>query len=171
MSPLITTELVALDADLGGEKADVIHRLAALVAGAGRATGAKALAADALAREGQAATGLPGGIAIPHCRSAAVTGEILLNGEDVLTMSWGRLRAVRWAGASIVFQGAMHSLNPVQRIGKQIAEPILLHEPDCTPAAAACVIGASSATEADDAAADRSFPAHRACRNGGGADP
>src|SRR5438309_234053 len=73
MSPLITTELVALDADLGGEKADVIHRLAALVAGAGRATGAKALAADALAREGQAATGLPGGIAIPHCRSAAVT--------------------------------------------------------------------------------------------------
>src|SRR5947209_18192908 len=73
MSPLITTELVALDADLGGEKADVIHRLAALVAGAGRAPGAKALAADALAREGQAATGLPGGIAIPHCRSAAVT--------------------------------------------------------------------------------------------------
>jgi ABC-type dipeptide/oligopeptide/nickel transport system ATPase component len=35
---------------------------------------------------------------------------------------------VRWAGASIVFQGDMHSLNPVQRIGKQIAEPILLHE-------------------------------------------
>src|SRR5947209_3575254 len=73
MSPLITTELVALDADLGGEKTDVIRRLAALVAGAGRATGAEALAADAMAREGQAATGLPGGIAIPHCRSAAVT--------------------------------------------------------------------------------------------------
>ncbi|PZT77024.1 MULTISPECIES: ABC transporter ATP-binding protein [unclassified Streptomyces] len=64
-----------------------------------------------------------------------VTGEILLNGEDVLAMKWGRVRAVRWAGASIVFQGAMHSLNAVHRIGDQIAEPILLHG-RTTPAAA-----------------------------------
>ncbi|WP_371644729.1 ABC transporter ATP-binding protein [Streptomyces mirabilis] len=56
------------------------------------------------------------------------SGEILLDGEDVLTMKWGRVRAVRWAGASIVFQGAMHSLNAVHRIGDQIAEPILLHK-------------------------------------------
>ncbi|MGW5511747.1 oligopeptide/dipeptide ABC transporter ATP-binding protein [Streptomyces albogriseolus] len=58
---------------------------------------------------------------------ARVGGEILLDGEDVLAMKWGRVRAVRWAGASIVFQGAMHSLNPVHRIGDQIAEPIVLH--------------------------------------------
>jgi peptide/nickel transport system ATP-binding protein len=56
-----------------------------------------------------------------------VTGRILLEGEDVLTMKWGRLRAVRWVGASVVFQGAMHSLNPVRRIGDQIAEPLLVH--------------------------------------------
>lgn len=62
-----------------------------------------------------------------------IGGEILLDGEDVLTMKWGRLRAVRWAGASIVFQGAMHSLNPVHRIGDQIAEPLLLHR-KATPA-------------------------------------
>ena len=55
-------------------------------------------------------------------------------------MKWGRLRAVRWAGASIVFQGAMHSLNAVHRIGDQIAEPILLHE-EVTPAAAARRVG------------------------------
>jgi peptide/nickel transport system ATP-binding protein len=61
-------------------------------------------------------------------RSATTSGSILLDGEDVLSMSWGRLRAVRWAGASIVFQGAMHSLNAVHRVGAQIAEPILLHE-------------------------------------------
>ncbi|MFE5026569.1 ABC transporter ATP-binding protein [Streptomyces sp. NPDC056656] len=64
-----------------------------------------------------------------------VSGEILLNGEDVLTMKWGQVRAVRWAGASIVFQGAMHSLNAVHRIGDQIAEPILLHK-KATPAGA-----------------------------------
>ncbi|MFC9647613.1 ABC transporter ATP-binding protein [Streptomyces sp. NPDC056937] len=67
--------------------------------------------------------------------SARLSGEILLDGEDVLTMKWGRLRAVRWAGASIVFQGAMHSLNAVHRIGDQIAEPVLLHR-HATPAAA-----------------------------------
>lgn len=60
--------------------------------------------------------------------SARLSGQILLDGEDVLSMRWGRLRAVRWAGASIVFQGAMHSLNAVHRIGDQIAEPILLHQ-------------------------------------------
>jgi peptide/nickel transport system ATP-binding protein len=59
--------------------------------------------------------------------SARIGGQVLLDGEDVLGMRWGRLRAVRWAGASIVFQGAMHSLNPVHRIGDQIAEPIVLH--------------------------------------------
>jgi peptide/nickel transport system ATP-binding protein len=70
-------------------------------------------------------------------RSAKVSGQVMFEGADVLTMSWGKLRAVRWAGASIVFQGAMHSLNPVQRVGKQIAEPILLHERGVRPAAAA----------------------------------
>ncbi|GAA3649252.1 ABC transporter ATP-binding protein [Lentzea roselyniae] len=60
-------------------------------------------------------------------RTARVDGEILLDGDDVQAMSWGRLRAVRWAAASIVFQGAMHSLNPVRRVGDQIAEPMRLH--------------------------------------------
>ncbi|MFF4209903.1 ABC transporter ATP-binding protein [Streptomyces sp. NPDC001796] len=64
-----------------------------------------------------------------------VGGQVLLDGEDALTMRWGQVRAVRWAGASIVFQGAMHSLNPVHRIGDQIAEPMLLHR-KATPAEA-----------------------------------
>ncbi|GGU04769.1 MULTISPECIES: ABC transporter ATP-binding protein [Streptomyces] len=72
--------------------------------------------------------------------SARLTGEILLDGEDVLTMKWGRLRAVRWAGASIVFQGAMHSLNAVHRIGDQIAEPLLVHG-KVTPTAARGRVG------------------------------
>jgi peptide/nickel transport system ATP-binding protein len=60
-------------------------------------------------------------------RGTTVTGEVLLNGENVLTMKPGRLRAVRWTEAAIVFQGALHGLNPVQRIGDQIAEPLLVH--------------------------------------------
>jgi len=54
-------------------------------------------------------------------------GQILLEGEDVLSMKAGRLRAVRWSGASIVFQGAQHALNPVQRVGEQITEAIRIH--------------------------------------------
>ncbi len=60
--------------------------------------------------------------------TASVGGRVLLDDEDVLTMSFGRLRAVRWAEAAIVFQGALHSLNPLQRVGEQIAEPVLLHD-------------------------------------------
>ncbi|MBN9742664.1 ABC transporter ATP-binding protein [Amycolatopsis sp. A1MSW2902] len=63
-------------------------------------------------------------------RSAKITGEILLDGENVNDMRWGRLRTVRWAEASVVFQGAMHALNPVRRVGEQIAEPIRLHAPE-----------------------------------------
>lgn len=77
MSSLITADLVSLDADLGTQASDVIARLAASVAAAGRATGAEGLTADALARESQSATGLPGGIAIPHCRSTSVTEPTL----------------------------------------------------------------------------------------------
>src|SRR3954466_2167677 len=73
MPDLITPDLVVLDADLGSDKSSVVRRLAELVAAAGRASSADGLHGDAMAREGQAATGLPGGLAIPHCRSAAVT--------------------------------------------------------------------------------------------------
>ncbi len=66
---------------------------------------------------------------------AEVTGEVHVLGADVLTMKWGDLRALRWAEASIVFQGALHSLNPVQRVGAQIGEAILTHEPGLADAA------------------------------------
>jgi peptide/nickel transport system ATP-binding protein len=56
-----------------------------------------------------------------------VDGQVLLDGEDVYEMKPGRLRAVRWTSAAIVFQGAQNSLNPVRRIGTQIAEAIRTH--------------------------------------------
>ncbi len=60
--------------------------------------------------------------------TAKVTGEVLFRGENLLAANWGRLRTVRWAGASVVFQGAMSALNPVQTVGDQIREPIVLHD-------------------------------------------
>lgn len=75
-TPIISTDLVLLDDAVrlgaGADKESVIGRLAGLLADAGRAGDRAALAQSAMAREAQSATGLPGGIAIPHCRSEAV---------------------------------------------------------------------------------------------------
>ncbi|MCR2811601.1 fructose-specific PTS transporter subunit EIIC [Microbacterium sp. zg.Y1090] len=73
MTDTITADLVSLDEPLGDDKRAVIQALAARVAAQGRATDPDALAADAWAREQKDETGLPGGIAIPHAKSAAVT--------------------------------------------------------------------------------------------------
>jgi PTS system fructose-specific IIC component len=77
MSALIAPELVALDADLGTDKHEVIRALAQRVADSGRATDLDALIADALAREEVSATGLPGGLAIPHCRTSGVDEPVV----------------------------------------------------------------------------------------------
>ncbi|MBS6030423.1 MAG: fructose-specific PTS transporter subunit EIIC [Kocuria rhizophila] len=78
MSDLINTGLVLLDRDLGGSTDSVIRALAATVHAEGRAKDTDSLAADALAREAKNATGIPGGIGIPHCRSEAVTQATLV---------------------------------------------------------------------------------------------
>jgi peptide/nickel transport system ATP-binding protein len=87
-------------------------------------------AGDTLGLAGESGCGkstLAGAILRLLPRGAKVTGEILLDGEDVMAMKPGRLRAVRWTGVAIVFQGALHSLNPVQRVGRQVSEAIELH--------------------------------------------
>jgi peptide/nickel transport system ATP-binding protein len=63
-----------------------------------------------------------------HGGNAKVTGEVVFDGQDLLTARWFRLRAVRWAGASVVFQGAMSALNPVRTVLDQIVEPMVLHD-------------------------------------------
>ncbi|MCW2736461.1 fructose-specific PTS transporter subunit EIIC [Nocardioides sp.] len=72
MTDLITTDLVRLGAAWGPDKHDVIRALAAVVDDAGRASDKDQLIEDAFAREATSATGLPGGIAIPHCRTTGV---------------------------------------------------------------------------------------------------
>ncbi|MDK8455082.1 fructose-specific PTS transporter subunit EIIC [Corynebacterium marquesiae] len=76
-SDLITTDLVALDADFGDSVDSVITNLATLVHDTGRAADIAGLAQPAIDREAKAGTGVPGGVAIPHCRSEAVTEPTL----------------------------------------------------------------------------------------------
>ena len=77
MTDLINIQLVRLDASWGADKAEVIRGLAGVVNDADRADDLDQLIADAFAREETSSTGLPGGIAIPHCRTTGVSEPTL----------------------------------------------------------------------------------------------
>ena len=89
MSDLITADLVLLGENLGDTRFDVIAKLAEAVVKAGRATDFEQLYAAAEARESKTDTGIPGGIAIPHCRSAAVTEPTLAMARPTPAVSFG----------------------------------------------------------------------------------
>ncbi len=57
-----------------------------------------------------------------------VSGTINYQGYDLTKLKDAQIRSIRWHHISIVFQGAMNALNPVKKVGAQIAEPIKLHE-------------------------------------------
>ena len=89
MSELIAPELVLLDENLGDSRFDVIERLAHTIVKAERANDFDQLYADAKARESKTDTGIPGGIAIPHCRSAAVTVPTLAMARPTPAVDFG----------------------------------------------------------------------------------
>ncbi len=55
------------------------------------------------------------------------SGEVNFNGEDVLKKSEKELDAMRGNDIAMIFQDPMTSLDPTMNIGKQVAEPLLLH--------------------------------------------
>ena len=58
----------------------------------------------------------------------SVSGSITYRGRDLVALDPAQLWAIRWHHISIIFQGAMNALDPVKKVGAQIAEPIKLHE-------------------------------------------
>jgi oligopeptide/dipeptide ABC transporter ATP-binding protein len=69
---------------------------------------------------------------IPGPPGRIVGGEIQFRGRDLLKVSWDEIRKVRGSDISMIFQEPMTSLNPVFRIGRQVMEIILEHEPQTT---------------------------------------
>jgi peptide/nickel transport system ATP-binding protein len=57
-----------------------------------------------------------------------VSGDVLFDGRNLARRTEFGMSKIRWKEISIIFQGAMNALNPVRETGKQIAEPIQLHE-------------------------------------------
>lgn len=56
------------------------------------------------------------------------SGEIVLDGTDILRLDKEEMRMLRWSKVSLIPQGAMNSLNPMMRVREQIADGILAHE-------------------------------------------
>jgi peptide/nickel transport system ATP-binding protein len=72
-----------------------------------------------------------------HRRTRARTsGSILLDGEDLMTVSNERLRALRGNKMAMVFQDPLSALHPYYTVGAQIVEGIRVHHPDMSRAAA-----------------------------------
>ncbi|GAB6158067.1 ABC transporter ATP-binding protein [Desulfotomaculum varum] len=65
---------------------------------------------------------------IPNPPGRIVGGQILYNGEDLLQKTEKEMRAIRGNRISMIFQEPMTSLNPVFRVGQQIAESLMLHQ-------------------------------------------
>ena len=59
--------------------------------------------------------------------SAAVAGQVILDGDDIMAGAEPSMRPHRWRDIAMVFQGAMNALNPVKTVGAQIVEPMQLH--------------------------------------------
>src|ERR1700690_459786 len=55
-------------------------------------------------------------------------GDVLFRGKSLLTMSEEDMRKIRGNRIAMIFQDPMTSLNPVYRVGRQIAEPLILHK-------------------------------------------
>lgn len=59
----------------------------------------------------------------------AYNGKIIMEEQDTMELNERSYReAVRWKKISMVFQGALNSLNPVLQVGYQVAEPLIIHE-------------------------------------------
>ena len=54
-------------------------------------------------------------------------GTVMFEGRDLLTLTEREMRAVRGARISLIFQEPMTALNPVMRVGDQIAEALTVH--------------------------------------------
>jgi oligopeptide/dipeptide ABC transporter ATP-binding protein len=55
------------------------------------------------------------------------SGTVNFMGTDLLSLSEREMAAVRWKNIAMIFQGAMNALNPVKKVGEQIAEAIIQH--------------------------------------------
>ncbi len=176
--PLITDEQVVLDLT-GADRHEATRALAERLVASGRCTDLDTFLADVTERESKMATGLPGGIGIPHARSAAITEPSLVFGRSTDGIDWGAkdgpatlvflIAAPEGGGDAHMqmlpklaralmkkdFKAALAAATTEAEVVAIVEEQVSLDPPKAAPAAAAATAAAatSSATTSDAAAA------------------
>jgi PTS system fructose-specific IIC component len=176
--PLITDEQVVLDLT-GADRHEATRALAERLVASGRCTDLDTFLADVTERESKMATGLPGGIGIPHARSAAITEPALVFGRSTDGIDWGAkdgpatlvflIAAPEGGGDAHMqmlpklaralmkkdFKAALAAATTEAEVVAIVEEQVSLDPPKAAPAAAAATAAAatSSATTSDAAAA------------------
>ena len=125
MSKLLTVEQLKIGFGSGDSMNEVVHGIdfdieagGETVAILGESGSGKSVSCLALTR------------LLPTDVNCSVTGSIVFDGEDVLSLEDSALRKIRGRGIAYIFQEPSASLNPVFTIGFQIAEAVRLHRPD-----------------------------------------
>ncbi|KYH44574.1 PTS lactose transporter subunit IIC [Branchiibius sp. NY16-3462-2] len=184
---LITTDQVLLDLD-STSRQDATTRLAQTLSDAGRCTDVDAFLADVHEREAKMATGLPGGIAIPHARSAAITEPSLAFARSRDGIDWGAkdgpahliflIAAPAGGGDAHMqmlpklakalmnkdFRARLEAATSDQEVVDLVNEHVSLDEP--TPAAAASAAATSPGAATDDAPTSLTLVGVTSCPTG-----
>ena len=125
MSKLLTVEQLKIGFGSGDAMNEVVHGIdfdieagGETVAILGESGSGKSVSCLALTR------------LLPTDANCSVSGSIIFDGKDVLSLEDSALRKIRGGGIAYIFQEPSASLNPVFTIGFQIAEAVRLHRPD-----------------------------------------
>ena len=125
MSKLLTVEQLKIGFGSGDSMNEVVHGInfdieasGETVAILGESGSGKSVSCLALTR------------LLPTDANCSVSGSIVFDGKDVLSLEDSALRKIRGGGIAYIFQEPSASLNPVFTIGFQIAEAVRLHRPD-----------------------------------------
>lgn len=185
---IITTDLVSLDSLTAEQPREVIRALAQQIADAGRTDDAAALYDDAWEREQTSATGMPGGVAIPHCRTSAVSEATLAFARLAQPVDFGakdgpadlaffiaapdgadkaHLKILSALARALVKKDFVESLRTAedeQAVVDLVTQAVAPSEPDSKEASSASSTNAAGAEEATPAA--RKLVAVTACPTG-----
>jgi microcin C transport system ATP-binding protein len=119
--PLLTVKDLSIAFSAGGRTMLAVDRISFSI------KKGETLALVGESGSGKSATALSIMKLLPYPAASHPSGQVMFNGQDLLSLSENNIRKIRGADITIIFQEPMTSLNPLHTIEQQIGEILLLH--------------------------------------------